>query len=141
MIESEYYFDISRRIANLKALQRMSFQKIGDIVIAWTHVGAFEGSAAKMLLLAGADVAFVASDKKEGSRVSARAKPEIVMNGLHLGQIMSDLGSEVEGSGGGHAGAAGIVVRNDVGEVLRLCVERTARIVESMIERRDEGET
>ena len=111
MVESDHYFDVSRRIAHLKALQRVEVVRAGDMLVATTRVSAFEASAARLLLQAGADVALVLSVKKgEGARLSGRAGIRAVEAGVHLGRTMQGLAEAYGGWGGGHAGAAGLSV-------------------------------
>ena len=109
LVETDHYFDVSRRIALLKALQRTKVDREGDILIAMSRISAYEAGAARILIHAGADVALVSSNKKDGGgRISARARPGAVEDGLHLGKVLEEVGSEVGGWGGGHAGAAGL---------------------------------
>lgn len=117
--------DISQKIAHLKAAQRLELYRVVDWVIVTSHVSAFGASAARALLSLGADIAFVASDTKDGIQVSSRATPEFLKKtGLHLGKdIMPKVGEMMSGSGGGHAGAAGAKGGGGVGEVLTECVK------------------
>ncbi|GAI32052.1 unnamed protein product, partial [marine sediment metagenome] len=47
------------------------------------------------------------SEEKGRIRLSGRARQEILKTlGLHLGELMEELGKQFGGSGGGHAGAA-----------------------------------
>jgi len=109
LIETDHYFDVSRRIALLKALQRTNVDRKGEVLIALSRISAYEGGAARILVHAGADVALVSSNKKAGGgRISARARPEIVDRDLHLGKILEEVGAEVGGWGGGHAGHEGM---------------------------------
>ncbi len=123
LVESDHYFDVSRRIAHLKALQRVEFRRAGDIIVATTRVSAFEGSAARLLLQAGADVALVLSVKNgEGARVSGRAGARAVEAGVHLGRTMQSIGEAHGGWGGGHGGAAGMSVPEErLGEAAEAC--------------------
>ncbi len=109
LVETDHYFDVSRRIALLRTLQRTRVEREGDRVIAMSRISAYEGGAARILIHAGADVAIVSSNKKNGGgRISARARPEVVDGDLHLGMILEEVGKDVGGWGGGHAGAAGL---------------------------------
>ncbi len=74
--------------------------------------------------MAGADVAFVGSQRDERFRISARAKQDIVRKGLHLGRLLDEVGGETDNSGGGHAGAAGLTGVGDVEAVLNMCMSR-----------------
>jgi nanoRNase/pAp phosphatase (c-di-AMP/oligoRNAs hydrolase) len=124
--------DISRRIAHLKAAQRMKLHRSGDWVIATSRVKAFGSSAAMQLLYLGADCALVASHDGEERRIHARAKPGFVKEtGINLGaDIMPEIGRLLGGSGGGHAGAAG--ARGREGD-LKKALEEAVRMVEERI--------
>lgn len=124
IIEGEEYFDISKKIAMLKAMRRVRYEKVGDQVVATSMVSSFEASAARAMLVAGADVVFVGSDKKKELRVSTRAKPHILAMGVHLGKFMEGIGEQTGNEGGGHDGAAGLNGHGNAGEVLQLCMER-----------------
>ncbi|HID73342.1 TPA: hypothetical protein EYP38_05365, partial [Candidatus Micrarchaeota archaeon] len=56
--------DISERLARLRSLERAEIHRFGDFLVVLSRVGAFEASAAMTLLLAGADVALVYSDRR-----------------------------------------------------------------------------
>ncbi|MFQ5887296.1 MAG: bifunctional oligoribonuclease/PAP phosphatase NrnA [Candidatus Hydrothermarchaeales archaeon] len=117
--------DTSRRIAHLKAAQRMDIHRIQGWVIVTSHVSSYNSSAAHSLLSLGADIAFVASVDKEGVQVSSRATPYFLnKTGIHLGRdIMPKIGEVINGGGGGHAGAAGAKGEgSDVNEILKECV-------------------
>ncbi|OYT45350.1 hypothetical protein B6U90_03475 [Thermoplasmatales archaeon ex4484_6] len=123
VIEGEEYFDASKKIAQLKAMRRLRFRKVADQVVAASRVNSFEAAACRVLLVAGADVAFVAAEKKDEIRVSARAKPHILRLGVHLGHFMERIGSATGNQGGGHDGAAGLNGSGDPDRVLMLCME------------------
>ncbi len=101
----------SEKIARIRGAMRVEkLYLIKDYVIAFSHVSSYEASACKALIELGYDVSFVVSyeKKKNGFRISSRAKEEIIKKeGLHLGELLADLGTEFDGSGGGHDGAAG----------------------------------
>jgi len=105
--------EIAERIARIKAAKRMHAIRAGDYIIAVTHVGAYESSAARAILDLGADLALIVSEHGDEVRVIGRAKRNIVEKlGIHLGRdIMEPLGSRFGGGGGGHAQAAGASVR------------------------------
>lgn len=101
----------SERIARLKGCQRMSFDRYNDIIIAYTHVSAYESSVARAIIDLGADLVFVFSEKLQGIlRIVARCTQEFVKkNSLSLGRdIMPQIAEEFlyNGSGGGHDTAA-----------------------------------
>ena len=125
--------DISMRIAILKAASRVELDRVHDMLIASSHVSSFGGSASSMLIYIGADIAFVGTTKGESVRISARAKRDAVNVGVNLGQLMEDISSEYNGTGGGHSGAAGIDVIADMKEVLDKCREKTKKILEASL--------
>ena len=125
--------DISMRIAILKAASRVELDRVHDMLIASSHVSSFGGSASSMLINIGADIAFVGTTKGESVRISARAKRDAVNVGVNLGQLMEDISSEYNGTGGGHSGAAGIDVIADMKEVLDKCREKTKKILEASL--------
>lgn len=109
----------SEKIARLKSAQRLKLFTLGDQwVLATSHVGSYEASAARALVDLGADLAAVYNDlDSRGSRLCARASEGFTKSfGLHLGEVMEQLGLEFSGSGGGHATAACVTtpVRGDV---------------------------
>lgn len=126
IIEGEEYFDVSKKIATLKAMRRVRYEKVGDQIVATSMVSSFEASAARSLLVAGADVVFVAADKKDELRISTRAKPHVLALGIHLGKFMEGIGEQTGNQGGGHDGAAGLNGKGNAGQVLQLCLEKMA---------------
>jgi phosphoesterase RecJ-like protein len=117
--------DISERISQLKGAQRIRFDRIGDRIVAISVGSAYESSVCKGMLSIGADVAFEGSQRDEHFRLSARARPEMVRMGLHLGKLLEDVGTETSNDGGGHGGAAGLVGVGDVEAILNICMQRT----------------
>lgn len=115
--------DVSMRIAHLKCGQRAEFEQIGNLIIARSKVGAFEGSASHILILSGADIAFVGSQEKDEFRISGRASWRAMNVGVHLGKMMQEIGKRMNFSGGGHAGAAGLNGKGNVDEVLKICLD------------------
>jgi nanoRNase/pAp phosphatase (c-di-AMP/oligoRNAs hydrolase) len=117
--------DVSQKISHLKAAQRMEITKVNDWVLAISHVSAFEASAATALVHLGADCTFVGSEGKEGIQISARASPNFIKeSGVHLGRdVMKKIGEFINGSGGGHAGAAGAKGKDqDLKKALEECL-------------------
>ncbi len=108
LMESEHYYDPSRKIANVKGAQRMDFRRAGDVIIAFTRVSSFEGSVCRSLLMVGADIALTVSEQKKEARISGRAKPYLVRQGVNLGRAFQRAAEGTDANGGGHAGAAGI---------------------------------
>ncbi|MEM2890734.1 MAG: DHH family phosphoesterase [Candidatus Hadarchaeum sp.] len=120
--------DFSRRVAMLKAAGRSELQRINGRLIVFSDLGSFEGDAAGMLVRIGADVAFVGSEEKGEFRVSGRASPEFLKEtGIHLGEMMEELGKQFNGSGGGHAGAASVSGKGSFEEVKKQIVKMLQR--------------
>jgi len=113
ILEDEDYFNYSKRVAQLKAANRLTYTNVGEDVIVSSHVGSYEAAAARVLLITGGDVVFVSNNKKKELRISARAKPHIVKKGVHLGEFMSKMGEKLNCQGGGHPGAAGMNGKGD----------------------------
>lgn len=116
--------DISERVAQMKGGQRMRFERVGDYIVAISQGSSFESSVCKSLLSLGADVAFVASQRDHEFRLSARARQDLVRKGLHLGQLLGDVGEETANDGGGHGGAAGLVGVGDAEAILNICMHK-----------------
>ncbi len=84
-----------------------------------------------MLINIGADVALVGTSRDGTIRVSGRAKRDAVSAGVNLGQIMEDVSQNYQGTGGGHAGAAGIDVVADMDTILFECKTRVCDILKN----------
>jgi len=124
--------DFSERVARLKASRRAKIFKVGEWIIALSHVSAYQASGARAIIDLGAHVAVVAGQKNENIEISLRCTREFhEKTGIHLGKdIANPLGEFLHGMGGGHALAAGV---NGVGDIetglkrcLRLLKERLA---------------
>ena len=116
----------SERVARLKAAQRTQLYLVNDdLVVAVSHVGSYEASAARSLLEIGADAAFVVSEKDDAVRVSARCNSHFAeKTGMHLGvDVMEPLGKLIGGAGGGHSMAAGADGTGSAEYVISLLVE------------------
>ena len=116
---------MSERIAVMKAVGRVKFDYIGDMVVSSAYGGSFEASSCRALMMAGSDVVFVGSQRDEEFRISARATQDIVRKGIHLGNILGGISTETDTDGGGHGGAAGISGTGDVEAMLHICMTRT----------------
>ncbi len=125
--------EISERIARLKAAQRAHVFRASDYLIAVTHVGAFESSAARSLLDLGADLAIVVSEHGSEVRIIGRARKGIVEAlGVNLGRdIMEPLGKLLHGSGGGHAQAAGASVKTSLERAVDTVIDVLRKLFES----------
>lgn len=113
---------LSERVARLKAASRCLIIRVGDYIICGSHVSSHEASAARGLLSLGADVAVVVGGKRDEIRVNFRSTREFYRNtGISLGRDIVPLLSDiVDGSGGGHATAAGFNGTGDVQKILQL---------------------
>ncbi len=121
--------DVSMRIAMLKTASRAKVDRVGDWLVVSSHVSSFGGSASSMLINIGSDVSFVGTARDDAVRVSGRAKRDAVNAGVNLGKIMEMVSEHYSGTGGGHAGAAGIDVKADIDEVLNECIESVKDIL------------
>ncbi|MDK2892926.1 DHHA1 domain-containing protein [Methanohalophilus sp.] len=121
--------DVSMRIALLKSANRAHIERVGDWLIVVSYVSSFGGTAASMLINIGADVALIGTSKDGSVRVSGRAKRDAVNAGVNLGQIMEEISENYEGTGGGHAGAAGIEVNAEIDNILQICKDKVVEIL------------
>jgi len=124
--------DPSMRIAQLKGAQRLKFSEYRGMMLVQTQISSFESSVGKSLLMIGADAAFVGSQKDDELRVSGRASRRLLKRGVHLGRLMDSMGQELDLTGGGHDGAAGIKGKGDVEAVLNILVERVKGELDSL---------
>ena len=115
----------SERVARLKASQRVKLEKIDEWLIAFSHVGAYQASAARALIRLGAHVAVVAGKREDTLRISLRADGDFhKKTGIHLGRdIAKPLGEYLHGMGGGHSTSAGVNGVGDVGAGFKQCME------------------
>jgi nanoRNase/pAp phosphatase (c-di-AMP/oligoRNAs hydrolase) len=116
--------DFSERVARLKACRRSKLFRIGDWIIALSHVSAYQASAARAIIDLGAHVAVVAGQKNESLEVSLRCTREFQeKTGIHLGKdIAKPLGEFLHGMGGGHSTAAGVNGLGDIDAGLKRCL-------------------
>jgi nanoRNase/pAp phosphatase (c-di-AMP/oligoRNAs hydrolase) len=97
----------SQKMAIAKALSRLESIDAGEWFLLHTQGSTNEGIVAHSLLAAGADVALVVRRAENETRLIGRASRTAVNEGIHLGNIMSELCTTLGGEGGGHSGAAG----------------------------------
>jgi len=100
--------DVDRRLACLRAAQRVEVARVGDLLIAHSHVGSHDAGAAVALVRAGADLAIVMREKSREARLSMRATPAAQAAGIDLGSLAHAAAQTAGWSGGGHVGAAGL---------------------------------
>jgi len=116
--------DPSERIARLKASKRTKLLKINNWLIAFSHVSAYQASAARALITLGAHVAVVAGQRDEKIQMSMRASRDFYeKTGVHLGRdVAKPLGEYLQGMGGGHSVSAGVNGVGDVEVSLKRCM-------------------
>ncbi len=134
---------MSEKVAVMKAMERVKFDRAGTMIVATTVAGSFEASVCRALLNAGADIAFAGSQRDEEFRLSGRATQDAVRRGIDLGSMMCAVGEETGSAGGGHGGAAGIAGTGDAEAMLHICscrcmdAMREIKARESASERRE----
>ena len=116
---------MSERVSVMKCIERSKFDRVGDMIVATSYSGSYEAAGCRALLQAGADVVFVASQRDDNFRLSARATQSAVRRGINLGELVKDIGQETVTDGGGHDGAAGISGIGDIEAMLHICMQRT----------------
>ncbi len=116
--------DFSERVARVKACRRAKIVRVDNWILAFSHVSAFEASAARALVDLGAHMAAVAGEKGDGIELSLRCTREFTeKTGVHLGRdIAKPLGEALQGQGGGHAMAAGVNGKGDIKAGLKRCL-------------------
>jgi len=117
--------NMSERQAALKAAGRSRFERVGDMIVAVSFSTSYEAASCRALLAAGADVAFIGSQREDQFRVSGRATQEMVRRGVKLDEIMGELSGETFTDGGGHGGAAGITGTGDAEAMCHMCLQKT----------------
>jgi nanoRNase/pAp phosphatase (c-di-AMP/oligoRNAs hydrolase) len=116
--------DPSERTARLKASKRTKLLKINNWLIAFSHVSAYQASAARALIALGAHVAVVAGQHNEKIQISMRASRDFYeKTSVHLGRdVAKPLGEYLHGMGGGHSVSAGVNGVGDVEASLKRCL-------------------
>lgn len=116
--------DFSERVARLKASRRTKLFKVGEWIIALSHVSAYEASAARAMVELGAHVAAVAGERDGNLEVSLRSALDFYKKtDVHLGKdVAKPLGEYLHGMGGGHATAAGVNGKGDIEIGLKRCL-------------------
>jgi phosphoesterase RecJ-like protein len=97
----------SDRGAILRGLRRAETTEAGPWTVIRTSAGTLEGRLASLLNGLGADAVVVTRSRDGMTRLTVRAPRTSVLQGLHLGDVMSAMAVSVGGEGGGHDGAAG----------------------------------
>jgi nanoRNase/pAp phosphatase (c-di-AMP/oligoRNAs hydrolase) len=116
--------DFSERVARLKASRRTRLFRVGNWIIALSHVSAYQASAARAMIELGAHVAAVAGEKQGTLEISLRSSLEFYnKTDVHLGKdVAKPLGEYLHGMGGGHATAAGVNGQGDIEIGLKRCL-------------------
>ncbi len=114
----------SQKIALLKAMQRLEFKRVKGRIIAWTRVSAYESSVAQLLMIP-ADVVLV--ENKREKRIEGRIKMDLSEK-IHLGKLFEKIAKKHSGDGGGHAGAAGMKVK-ETQKVLKEVIKELERLL------------
>lgn len=97
--------DRDERIASATSVLRSSGYRAGDLFVAFSEVGAHEGTAAERLRSAGVDLAVVSSRQNGEIRVTARGSDQLTDRISLGGTLLPALADEFGGDGGGHAKA------------------------------------
>ncbi|MEM0482307.1 MAG: hypothetical protein QXM16_05425, partial [Nitrososphaerota archaeon] len=123
--------DYSERVARIKAVKRAEFYRCGDVVIGVTRVSAFKPSAARSLLVVGSHIALVGDEVEGEAEVTLRQVPEMFDQlNLNLAKDVAEpIAKSLSGSGGGHASAAKLRVKGDLGRVLEICVNHISYLL------------
>jgi nanoRNase/pAp phosphatase (c-di-AMP/oligoRNAs hydrolase) len=115
--------DYSEIIAKLKGVRRSKLYKISDWMIAITKVGSFQAHVARALVSLGADVAIVAGDFDDETRVSLRSNQRFYdATKIHLGTRIAEIIPKNKGYGGGHATAASFTCSLGEDEAVKSCL-------------------
>lgn len=116
--------DFSERVARLKACRRTKLFRVGEWIIALSHVSAYEASAARAMVELGAHVAAVAGERDGNLEMSLRSSIDFYKKtDVHLGKdVAKPLGEYLHGMGGGHATAAGVNGKGDIELGLKRCL-------------------
>ncbi len=112
-------------MARLKALQRLTISRADNWIIAASKVNSYQASVARILNYIGTHVAIVGGKNNDRYIISLRCKENFhKKTGIHLGKdIAIPIAERFNGSGGGHAMAAGINGIGDVDEIIEKCID------------------
>lgn len=98
------------RIASATSVLRSSGYRAGDLFVAFSRVGAHEGTAAERLREAGVDLAVVSSTQGDETRVTARASDRLAERVSLGATLLPALTEKFGGDGGGHAAVGSATV-------------------------------
>jgi len=125
--EPSLKYDRGKRIAMVKAFQRMLYEDLGKVIIVKSFISAYEGDAAALMVSTVADIAVVGAQRDEEARVSVRVRPWLAERGIDASEICRDVAEEFGGGGGGHSMAAGINAVGDAEAIVSAVVTRFKR--------------
>jgi len=113
-------------IARLKALQRLVISRADNWIIAASEVNSYQASVARILNYVGAHVSIVGGRNNDRFIMSLRCKENFhKKTGIHLGKdIAIPIAERLNGSGGGHAMAAGINGIGDIDDIIEKCIDK-----------------
>lgn len=132
---------MSERVAMMKTIGRVKFERVADMIVASAIGNSFEASACRAIMNSGADVVFVGTQRYEKFRISSRATQEIVRRGINLGDILKTVGTDTDCDGGGHLGAAGLSGTGDVEALLGMCVTQVMDVFRNIRNEMQESES
>lgn len=131
--------NMNEKQAAMRAIGRSRFERVGDMIVAISFSSSYEAACCRALLLSGADVAFVGSQREDTFRVSGRATQEMIRRGLNLCDVMGELAVETETEGGGHGGAAGMNGIGDAEAMCHMCLQKTMAVFRKIKDGMDAG--
>jgi len=120
---------IPKREAVLLALQRVEYLEYKSNLIATSYIGTGESTTATLLSDI-ADYVFIASEKKYETRISARAGEHA---SIPVNEVVFSVAGRLNGTGGGHAKAAGCSAKVDYKETLRTCISVLKEFIDKQV--------
>lgn len=116
----------SEIMARLKALQRLVISRANNWIIATSEVNSYQASVARILNYIGAHVSIVGGRNNDRFIMSLRCKENFhKKTGIHLGKdIAIPIAESLNGSGGGHAMAAGMNGIGDIDDIIEKCIDK-----------------
>ncbi len=97
----------SERMALVKGMLRLRAYRLGELITCLSRVNAYESSLADLLIRAGCDIALVASEHDNETRMVGRASRRV---GISLAEVFGDVARYFHGEGGGHDKAAALSI-------------------------------
>ena len=129
---------IDERIARFKGIKRAKLIRLDDLLIAVSEVGSFEASVASALIQIGADIGIVLTKTRESGKSYYRISSRTNVQWLNLGKIMMEVAKKFGGVGGGHKGAAGLMISTEnVNKKEEIIKEIIEKIVEEFNKNRE----